>query len=90
LHPGASRPARRFVRPALVFNLHDQFEQLRAQGRYEKLRASIVERDIALAGAPNPMLARHGSISEARQYSGRMVEQDWTCPFSGRSARDAA
>lgn len=29
LHPAASRPARRFERPALVFNLHDQFEQLR-------------------------------------------------------------
>lgn len=35
LHPHASRSARRFVRPAIVFNLHDQFEQLRAQGLYE-------------------------------------------------------
>ena len=67
LHPRASRPARRFSRPALVFNLHDQFEQLRAQGRYEKLRGSIIERDVALAGSANPMLARHGSTSEARQ-----------------------
>ena len=33
LHPRASRPARRFERPAMVFNLHDQFEQLRASGR---------------------------------------------------------
>jgi hypothetical protein len=90
LHPGASRPARRFERPALVFNLHDQFEQLRVQGRYEKLRASIVERDVALAGAPNPMLARHGTTSEARQYSGRVVPDDWKCPYSGRTARDAA
>ena len=31
LHPKASRPARRFERPALVFNLHDQFERLRAR-----------------------------------------------------------
>lgn len=89
LHPSASRPARRFARPALVFNLHDQFEQLRAQGRYEKLRESIVNRDVALAGSPNPMLARHGSVSEARQYSGRHVGNDWQCPFSGRAA-DAA
>jgi FPC/CPF motif-containing protein YcgG len=50
LHPAASRPARRFRTPALVFNLHDQFEQLRAQGRYEKLRASIMDRDVATAG----------------------------------------
>ncbi|MEG3181898.1 guanitoxin biosynthesis heme-dependent pre-guanitoxin N-hydroxylase GntA [Sphingomonas sp. LT1P40] len=91
LHPHASRPARRFERPALVFNLHDQFEQLRALGRYDKLRDSIVERDVALAGMANPMLARHGTVSEARQYSGRLVDADWVCPFSGRKgARNAA
>jgi uncharacterized protein len=83
LHPRASRPARRFKRPVLVFNLHDQFEQLREQGRYERLRSKIIERDIALAGTPNPMLARHGTISEARQYSGRNVaESEWVCPFN--------
>ena len=38
LHPQASRPARRFLKPALVFNLHDQFERLRAEGRYERMR----------------------------------------------------
>ena len=32
LHPAASRPARRFERPVLVFNLHDQFERLRLGG----------------------------------------------------------
>jgi len=91
LHPGASRPARRFERPALVFNLHDQFERLRAAGTYEKLRASILDRDIAIAGEINPMLARHGTSSEARQYSGRAVGEDWVCPFSGRTrAQDAA
>ncbi len=85
LHPNASRPARRFRTPAMVFNLHDQFEVLRAQQRYEKLRASIVARDVAVAGFPNPMLARHGEISEARQYSGRMVGPEWKCPFSRNS-----
>lgn len=88
LHPRASRPARRFAAPALVFNLHAQFEQLRAEGRYERLRASILERDAALAGSINPMLARHGEASEARQYSGRAVGADWTCPFRGREGRD--
>jgi hypothetical protein len=82
LNPRASRPARRFKRPVLVFNLHDQFEQLRQQGRYEPMRAKIIERDVALAGSPNPMLARHGTTSEARQYSGRNVpESGWVCPF---------
>jgi uncharacterized protein len=86
LHPASSRPARRFAHPALVFNLHDQFEQLRAGGRYEKLRASILDRDVALAGSDNPMLARHGEVSEARQYSGRPVGSDWECPYSRRAA----
>jgi FPC/CPF motif-containing protein YcgG len=81
LHPGASRPARRFPRPALVFNLHDQFERLREEGRYERLRERILERDLAMAGSLNPMLARHGEASEARQYSGRKVDDAWACPF---------
>lgn len=89
LHPRASRPARRFERPALVFNLHNQFETLRASGLYEKMRGTIIDRDVALAGTPNPMLARHGSISEARQYSGRAVGDNWVCPFSGRGATHA-
>ena len=72
-----------------MFNLHDQFEQLRAQGRYDKLRDTISDRDIKLAGSPNPMLAPHGKVSAARQYSGRAVGADWACPFSGRS-QDAA
>jgi len=90
LHPRASRPARRFERPALIFNLHDQFEQLRATGVYDKMRSTIIARDVALAGDSNPMLAQHGTVSEARQYSGRAVEQDWTCPFSGRGGSGVA
>ncbi len=90
LHPRASRPARRFEAPAMVFNLHDQFEALRAAGRYDKLRATILDRDLAVAGSLNPMLSPHGSVSAARQYSGRAVEDGWRCPFPGRGNRDAA
>lgn len=82
LHPHASRPARRFGRPAMVFNLHDQFELLRADGKYEGMREKILVRDEALAGSRNPMLARHGESSEARQYSGRVVDTAWQCPFN--------
>ena len=82
LHPAASRPARRFSHPVMVFNLHDQFETLRAQGKYEGMREKIMVRDEALAGSRNPMLVRHGQASEARQYSGRVVDADWRCPFS--------
>lgn len=81
VHPDASRMARRFEYAALVFNLHSQFEQLRADGRYMPLSASIARRDIALSGTRNPMLARHGESSEARQYSGRQTRADWECPF---------
>ena len=90
LHPRSIRPARRFMTPAMVFILHDQFETLRAEGRYDKLRTAILDRDVAVAGSLNPMLAQHGSVSAARQYSGRAVESGWVCPFSGRSHRDAA
>ncbi len=90
LHPLASRQARRFSTPAMVFNLHDQFETLRAEGRYDKLRASILGRDLATAGSSNPMLAEHGTSSSARQYSGRAVHEDWRCPYSGRGRQDAA
>jgi FPC/CPF motif-containing protein YcgG len=88
LHPGASRPARRFETPVLVFNPHEQFEQLRTTGRYEKLRQSIIDRDVAVAGSANPMLARHGETSEARQYSGRAVGPGWKPPFDPRGKDD--
>lgn len=85
MHPAASRPARKFDVPVLVFNLHDQFERLREDGRYEKLRETILKRDEAISGSINPMLARHGEASEARQYSGRIVSEDWQCPWPGRT-----
>lgn len=81
LHPGASRVARQAQCATLVFNLHSQFEQLRADGRYAKLQAVIGERDVAYSGSRNPMLAGHGMVSEARQYSGRQVDGQWRCPF---------
>lgn len=87
LHPKASRPARRFDRPAIIFNLHDQFETLRAEGKYEGMREKILVRDEDLAGSRNPMLSRHGDSSEARQYSGRIVGEDWRAPFQYRGEK---
>lgn len=85
LHPGASRIARRFAWPALVFNSHRQFEQLRQDGRFEKMKAATRQRDEALQGSINPNLADFGVAGEARQYSGRAVGPDWKCPFRVRS-----
>lgn len=81
LHPNASRPARRFSFPAVVFNPHDQFEKLRVEGVYGGMREKIARRDEALAGSRNPMLHTFGEGSEAPQYSGRIVENTWKCPY---------
>jgi FPC/CPF motif-containing protein YcgG len=81
LHPESSRLARRFAWPALVFNPHAQFQRLRAEQRFEGLREAIRVRDVALQGDVNPNLADVGERSEARQYSGRPVEESWRCPF---------
>lgn len=86
LHPHASRKARRLPFPAIMFNPHDQFKRLRAEQNYERMREVILTRDADLDGEPNPMVARHGDISEARQYSGRAVGSDWHCPLSPRGA----
>jgi FPC/CPF motif-containing protein YcgG len=81
MHAGASRLARRTAVPCLVFNFHDQFEHLKDQDKYAGLQSAIRERDIRLQGAPNPVLTRFGDASEARQYSGRVADAEWCCPF---------
>ncbi len=80
MHPASSREARRAPLPVLVFNLHSQFEQLRASGRYDRIRDTVRKRDVRLQGCLNPMVADHGVRSEARQYSGRAVGDDWLPP----------
>ena len=85
LHPGASRASRNFQDTILVFNLHQQFEQLRDDNIFEKLSEKIVERDTLHCGSRNPMLGEHGKSSSARQYSGRAVDDDWQCPFSRKA-----
>jgi FPC/CPF motif-containing protein YcgG len=76
LSPQAERWARRFPWPVLVFNAHEQFEELRKSEQFPRIR----ERDAELEGEPNPNLADYGDHTEARQYSGREVESDWVCP----------
>jgi uncharacterized protein len=90
LHPRASRLARRFDYPALVFNLHAQFEALRRAGRYERMRDVIRERDERLQGSINPMVCDHGRSPAACQYSGRAVEAGWEAPFELRGCHERA
>ena len=81
LHPASSRFARRFAWPTLVFNAHAQFEQLREQNRFERIQEMVRARDYKLQGSLNPNLNNFGERSEARQYSGRAVDENWKCPF---------
>ena len=81
LHKNSSRPARRVRYPILAFNLHRQFEALRADGRFEAMKTAIRRRELTRTGSINPMLADHGEGLEAPQYSGRKVDRSWKCPF---------
>ena len=96
LHRNSSRMARRFSWPTLVFNPHAQFEKLRHDGKWLRMQQMIRQRDQDLQGSTNPMLSDFGEVSEARQYSGRIVDETWepgfrptipgesgVCPFQG-------
>lgn len=81
LHPNSSRKSRQAPYPAIAFNLHLQFENLRKKGRYEQVKQRIRDREIEQQGSLNPMLQDFNEGSEARQYSGRKVGEEWKCPF---------
>jgi FPC/CPF motif-containing protein YcgG len=88
LHAASSRFARRFAWPTLVFNAHRQFDKLRENGQYDRVQEVIRKRERDLQGTLNPNLADFGARSEARQYSGRPVQEEWRCPFHGPQADD--
>jgi FPC/CPF motif-containing protein YcgG len=81
MHDNSSRIARRFRWPALVFNPHEQFERLRDSAKWKHMQETIRAREIAFEGSINPMLSDFGQESEARQYSGRAVDDKWQAPF---------
>lgn len=87
LHPWSSRKARRSPLPMMVFNLHRQFERLRADGQFERMRTMIRRRDERLQGTVNPMVEDYGTSSAARQYSGRAVGPQWRAPFQPKETR---
>lgn len=81
LHPASSRQARKFKYPAIVFNPHVQFEELRHMDRYEKMKNIVRRRDLFYSGSVNPMLSDFGEQSEVHQYSGRHYDTHWQCPL---------
>ncbi len=86
LHPDSSRKARQFQYPAMVFNPHQQFEELRKTDSYKKMQKIVRERDIAYSGSVNPMLKDFGQSSEVFQYSGRnYANLPLECPLKIRN-----
>ena len=81
MHPASSRKSRQFPFPVMVFNLFEQFEELKRLGMYEAMKTTNRERDMKYQGSLNPMLERFGETAEAVQYSGRNVGDAWKCPF---------
>ena len=81
LHPASSRLPPRVPMPAHGINAPPPLERQRAQDRIERDRQAVRARDNKLQGSLNPNLSDYGERSEARQYSGRAVEDKWRCPF---------
>jgi uncharacterized protein len=67
-----------------VFNPHQQFEELKKDHRYEKIKAVVRKRELRNTGSINPMLADFGERSETFQYSGQQYEAGWKCPLNTR------
>jgi uncharacterized protein len=85
LHAASSRATRRFAWPTLVFNPREQFDRLKETARYRRFQQVIRGGEESLQGDINPMLADFGDRSEASQYSGRRVGNDWQCPFHAKA-----
>lgn len=81
LHPESPRLARRFKVPSIVFNPHQQFENLRKNGVYSKVRDVIRFRDKMLQGFINPMLKDFGEKSEIFQYLGKTYSDTAQVPY---------
>ena len=81
MHPESKRLARKFPFPAIAFNLHSQFEELKNKDRFRVMKKAIRNNELEFQGSINPMLSDFGEDSEAKQYSGRRVKESWKCPF---------
>lgn len=81
LHPKSPRLARRFMKPSIVFNPHQQFEQMRIKGIFTKVRDVIRSRDKKLQGDINTMSTDFGERSEVFQYLGKNYPTNATSPL---------
>lgn len=88
MHSGASRFARRFAFPVLVFNPESQIRRLIEEGAIDQFAATVRERDMRYQGSINPSLPTDHTTTggEARVYSGMTHRPGsaWKCPFHAR------
>ena len=80
MHAHASRYARRFAYPTIVFNPLELFQQIRASGTMESFMSASRTLDTKLQGCPNPNL----DLPNEAQYSGRPVDIGWQRPINWR------
>lgn len=85
LHPKSSRASRRFPWPTLIFNLFEQFDNLKSLNLYDPMVKLNRQRDIKFQGDVNPMAAKHDDTWETIQFSGKTNPPEWKCPFHFRS-----
>lgn len=76
LHAAASRWARRFGWPTLVFNALSHEKPIRAVGQFERMQERIRDRDRDLQGSVSPTIG----LCQTAQFSGRNVTAEWRCP----------
>ncbi len=81
LHPNSSRKARQFLTPAIVFNSHDQFTNLRRLDMITEMRQVIRNNDQCYNGSINPNLIPNDENSVAFEYSGKRIQPGWTPDF---------
>lgn len=88
MHANSSRKSRRTTAPTIIFSPKTQFEQVKELGMYRNIKELIRSREMEYQGSINPMLSLFEATSEAREYSGRSVDDDWVCPFKLKPKKD--
>ncbi|MGI5149666.1 guanitoxin biosynthesis heme-dependent pre-guanitoxin N-hydroxylase GntA [Plantactinospora sp. CA-294935] len=92
LYPGASRYARRFAWPTLIFNPPEQDRaKFPSDEEFLRFQDKIRERDARLQGSVNPSLPDTLDDPQAPGFSGAPVGPNWDCPLrirDGASRRD--
>lgn len=81
LHSASSRTSRRFSKPTLIFNVFEQFEELKKIGQFDAMVETNRKRDVKFQGSVNPMALEHGEQWESIQFSGKNNSREWKCPF---------